>query len=171
MAEDHTVVKSLTRQERFDFRLSRRLPKLSGRANRVVYRLTRGRVGGAKRGIPIGLLTVKGRRSGKSRTVPLMFRDDGDRFLVVSSNGGFDSPPAWYLNLSAAPIAEFQTRNGVHRVVARDLTESEHDAIWGSLATYNPLWAAFQSCTQRTTTIVALESIDESGAPGHRMQR
>jgi deazaflavin-dependent oxidoreductase (nitroreductase family) len=93
-----------------------------------------------------------------------MFREDGDRFLVVASNGGFDAPPSWYLNLRATPLAEFQTRNGVFKVVARDLTQSEHAGIWDSLTKYNPLWAAFQSCTERNTTAVALERIDASGA-------
>lgn len=158
MAENQTsVLKGLTRQERFDFRLSRRLPKLTGRANRAVYRLSGGRVGGANRGIPIGLLTMTGRRSGKSRTVPLMYLDDDIRFLVVASNGGYDAPPAWYVNLKSDPRAEFRTRSGVVKVTARDLTDAERTDIWARLVRHNPLWGAFQSCTERVTTVVALE--------------
>jgi F420H(2)-dependent quinone reductase len=163
---EHTTstLKALSRQERFDFRLSRLLPKLSGRANRAVYRFSGGRVGGAKRGIPIGLLTMTGRRSGKSRTVPVMYLDDGTRFLVVASNGGFDAPPAWYVNLKADPRAAFRTRSGTAKVVARDLTDAERTDVWGRLVLHNPLWGAFQSCTERQTTVVALERSQPDGS-------
>ncbi len=129
----------LTRQERFDFRMSRRFPKMAGRANRLVYQMTGGRVGGSKRGISIGLLTTTVRRSGKLRTVPLMYLDDGARFIVVSSNGGYDTPPAWYVNLLADPLAEFQSRRGSMSVVARALSEDEQTEMWDELSAYNPL--------------------------------
>jgi F420H(2)-dependent quinone reductase len=158
MAEQSpSSLKNLSRQERFDFRLSRAFPKLSGRANRALYRVSGGRAGGIKRGIPIGLLTVMGRRSGRPRTVPLMYLEVDSRFLVVASNGGFDAPPAWYLNLRALPTAEFRTRSGAVKVVARDLTETERASLWPRLVQHNPLWGAFQACTERQTTVVALE--------------
>ena len=151
------AVKGLTAQERFDFHLSRRFPKFSGRANRLVYRASGGRIGASKRNIPIGLLTTTGRRSGRARTVPVMYLDDGSRFLVVASNGGFDAPPAWYLNLIANPGAEFHTRSGVLRVHGRALDDDERAEVWDRLVRHNPLWGAFQSCTDRGTTVVALE--------------
>jgi len=155
---EHSAVAGLTRGERLDFRMSRHFPKLTPRVNRLVFRMTSGRVGGSKRGIPIGLLTATGQRSGKPRTVPLMYFEDGPRFIVVSSNGGFDSPPAWHRNLLANPTADFRIRRGVVKVVARDMREDEQVHAWTKLAEYNPLWAAFQSCTERRTIAVVLES-------------
>lgn len=155
--EDTSVLSSLSKKEQFDFRLSRRFPKFVGRANRAVYRLSGGRIGGANRGIPIGLLTMTGRRSGKPRTVPIMYLDEGTRFLVVASNGGFDAPPAWYVNLRADPKAEFRTRTGAFKVVARELTGSDRTAVWDRLVRHNPLWGAFQACTERENTVVSLE--------------
>src|SRR6476620_12066120 len=49
------------------------------------------------------LLTTTGRRSGASRTTPMMFHRDGDRLLVVASNIGAPAHPDWYLNLAADP--------------------------------------------------------------------
>lgn len=87
--------KGLSSQERFDFRMSRRFPKLCGRVNLLVYRLTGGRIVARHRNIPVGLPTTTGRRSGRLRTVPIVYLDDGARFLVVASNSGLDAPPAW----------------------------------------------------------------------------
>ncbi len=159
-----SVIKSLSPQERFDFRLSRAFPKFVGRVNRTVYRISGGRVTGAKRGIPIGLLTMTGRRSGKPRTVPLMYFEDEQRFLVVASNGGFDTPPAWYLNLVARPEAEFRTRSGAVKVVAHDLNDGEREDLWPRLVQHNPLWGAFQAFTERQNTAVALERSENHDA-------
>ncbi len=50
------------------------------------------------------LLTTTGRRSGQPRTLPLQyFRSPEGHLFVVASNWGNDRPPAWYLNLLAAP--------------------------------------------------------------------
>lgn len=165
MTQPTEVLESLSPKERLDFRMSRRFPKLTGRANRMAYRLSGGRIGSSNRGIAIGLLSMVGRRSGKVRTVPIMYLDDGPRFLVVASNAGFDAPPAWYLNLQADPNAQFQTRRGTVKVVARELTPAEHAAEWDRLVSYNPLWGAFQRCTQRRTAVVALETVSSAAMP------
>ena len=147
----------LTAQERFDYRVMRRFPRLGVRSNRIVHRLSGGRIGGHKRGVPIGLLTTVGRRSGKQRTVPLMYMQDGDRFLVVASNAGLDAPPAWYLNLQDNAEATFRPRKEPLPVRGRELSESEQREVWRRMTSHNPLWGAFQECTDRRTAVVALE--------------
>ena len=54
------------------------------------------------------LLTTKGRRTGKSHSVPLLYLIDGPAYVVIASYGGRDYPPAWYLNLTAEPSAEVE---------------------------------------------------------------
>ena len=44
------------------------------------------------------------------RPTPLIYGEAGDRYMVVASDGGADSPPSWYLNLQADPEAELQVR-------------------------------------------------------------
>lgn len=148
----------LTRSERIDLAVSRRLPAISRKLNVVAFKVSGGRVGGEKRGIPIGLLTVRGRRSGELRTVPLMYLLDGDRVLLVASNGGSDRPPAWWLNLRAAGVAEWRTRQGTSEVVTEQLEPRDHDAVWSRMVEHNPLWAAFQASTERRTSVVALRA-------------
>lgn len=147
----------LSRQERMDLWLSRALPRLSGRANRMVIRASRGRLGSRKRGIPIGLLTTTGRRSQRERTVPLMYLDHGDRFLIVASNAGYDRPPAWLLNLEANPAALFEPRGNRVAVRGRVVSADERTQLWPRLVEHNPLWNAFQSYTDRDNVVVALE--------------
>jgi F420H(2)-dependent quinone reductase len=148
----------LTRAERFDSWLSRRLPRLGPRLHRRAYRLSGGRVGGTKRGIPVALLTTTGRHSGAARTTPVMVLPDGDRWLSVASNAGLAAPPAWLLNLQARPEARLEVRGECRLVRAKLLTGSEREHYWPRLVRHNPLFADFQSRTSREATVVAFET-------------
>lgn len=70
-------------------------------------------------GNPTGLLRVTGRRTGAERTHALTYGRDGDRWLVVASNGGARRPPLWLLNLESHPDCEFQVGRRRHPVTAR----------------------------------------------------
>jgi deazaflavin-dependent oxidoreductase (nitroreductase family) len=59
-------------------------------------------------GSPSLLLTTHGRRSGKLRRTALYYGQDGDRYLLVVSNGGAPRHPAWYLNLVEHPDVTVQ---------------------------------------------------------------
>jgi F420H(2)-dependent quinone reductase len=164
MERDGVSLEGLTPREQNYFRRARRMalrfswgPRLFSGANQILFRLTGGRLGGTLLGIPIGLLTTTGRRSGRNRTVPIVYLDDGSRFLVVASNSGFDAPPAWLLNLRVHPNAEMRIRAGVERVLARELTDLEREEVWARLLEHNAMWGAYQSCTDRQCAAVALE--------------
>ncbi len=73
--------------------------RVMGGVNNAVYRLSRGRVMGRMGKAPILLLTVRGRKTGKRRTTPLLYTRDGDNLVVIASMGGAPKHPAWYLNL------------------------------------------------------------------------
>jgi deazaflavin-dependent oxidoreductase (nitroreductase family) len=80
---------------------------LFGDAHVRRYRETGGQVGYIwKRGAKILLLTTTGRTSGKPRTVPLIFEQDGERLLIVASKGGAPQSPGWYRNLEKQPEVE-----------------------------------------------------------------
>ena len=112
----------------FQERLGRLTVQWMTGMNNVAYRLSDGRVAGhIPSGAPICLLTTTGRRSGRLRTVPLVYVPDGDDLVVVASRGGMGSHPAWYLNLLADPGATVQVRASTRRVRARDATEAERD--------------------------------------------
>ncbi len=82
---------------------------------RFLYRASAGRIGGRIAGAPVLLLTTTGRKTGKQRTTPLAYLEDGDRLVVIGSFGGADVHPAWYLNLVANPDVEVRVRGGPAR--------------------------------------------------------
>jgi deazaflavin-dependent oxidoreductase (nitroreductase family) len=88
-----------------------------------------------------------------------MYLDDGDRFVVVASNSGFDPPPAWLLNLQSSPSATFAPAGRTIAVRARVADADERAELWPRLVAHNPLWAAYQSCTTRQTAVVVLERV------------
>src|SRR5438309_322937 len=78
------------------------------RVHEVVYKRTDGLIGHRLLGVTTLLLRTKGRRSGLTRTNALVYARDGDRYLVVPSNGGADRASAWLYNLTADPNVEVQ---------------------------------------------------------------
>ncbi len=125
--------------------------------NNVAYRLSGGRgAGHVPSGAPICLLTTTGRRSGRRRTVPLLYVPDGDDLVVVASRGGMASHPAWYLNLLADPEATAQVGASTRRVRARDATEAERARLWPALTAAYPHFDAYQLRTSRHIPVVIL---------------
>src|SRR5260370_10386108 len=67
------------------------------------FRANPDKAGGAFEGRPLLLLTTRGARSGQRRTAPMMYVPDGDRLLVIASNAGALTHPAWDYNVVAHP--------------------------------------------------------------------
>jgi len=125
--------------------------------NVVAYRLSGGRVAGhVPSGAPICLLITTGRRTGRSRTVPLLYVPDGDDYVVVASRGGMGTHPAWYLNLRADPNATVWVGSETRPVHARDATEEERRRVWPKLTAAYPHFDAYQVRTSRHIPVVIL---------------
>lgn len=82
--------------------------RVIGKLNVPVYRATKGRLMGTVSRAPVLLLSTTGRRSGATRTAPVLYMRDGERLIVIASNAGNKHAPAWSLNLKANPDAEVQ---------------------------------------------------------------
>jgi deazaflavin-dependent oxidoreductase (nitroreductase family) len=121
------------------------------------YRETGGEVGYIWNGAPTLLLTTTGRRTGEQRTTPLIFGRDGDRFVVVASQGGAPRHPAWYLNLSADPDVELQVKDEVFAARARTAEPEERGRLWELMAGIWPHYDAYQQKTDREIPVVVLE--------------
>jgi deazaflavin-dependent oxidoreductase (nitroreductase family) len=83
-------------------------------------------------GVDTLLLTTRGRRSGKLRRTALIYGTDGDRYVVVASNGGSKAHPAWYLNLSANPNVDLQVSAEKLRALASTSAGEERERLWRS---------------------------------------
>jgi deazaflavin-dependent oxidoreductase (nitroreductase family) len=105
--------------------------------------------------VPILLLTTTGRRSGRSRTVPVMYVP-GEAPVLVASNGGSPSHPAWYLNLEAEPQAEIEIEGRRQEVAARTVTGEEREALWRQAVALYPAYGDYQRRADRQLPVVVL---------------
>jgi len=133
------------------------LVKAFVRAHVFTYRLSGGRIGGAWRKAPIGLLTTAGRESRKQRTTPVLYLEQGDSFTVVATNDGAASHPGWYLNLLAHPLARLQTARETVPVSARVAEGGEREALWPRLVAMYPNYERDQQRAERELPVVVLE--------------
>lgn len=125
----------------------------TGRMNVPLYRLTRGRFGGRIGEAPVLLLTTTGRKSGQSRTAPVVYLADGERYVVIGSNAGNDRVPAWALNLKAKPEAEIEVGPKRIAVRARVAAGEERAELWRRS---NEQYAGFDDYAARTGRDIAL---------------
>lgn len=137
--------------------LAPRLLKWVSKSNVAIYRATDGRVGGHELGLPLCLLTTTGRKSGLSRTTPLIFVADGPRVVLVASQGGLPKHPMWFLNLCADPEVRIQIRGQTQTMKARVADDAERAQLWPRLIAHNPRWARYQSWTDRVIPVVVCE--------------
>jgi len=104
--------------------------KIAPRLDPPLLRLTGGRVSTVYP-VPIMLLTTTGAKSGQPRTLPLGYVVDGDDIILVASNYGKTSHPAWYHNLVANPRVEVLAGKRSGTYTARVITdEAERDRAW-----------------------------------------
>jgi F420H(2)-dependent quinone reductase len=125
----------------------------AGKLNTPVYRLTRGRLLARVGRAPVLLLTTTGRRSGQSRTAPLVYLADGERMVVIGSNAGNAKTPAWALNLKANPEAEVEIGRARQAVRARVAEGAEREQLWHRC---NEQYAGFDDYAERTDREIAV---------------
>jgi len=131
--------------------------KSMSQAHGALYRASGGRIGGGVQGMPVVLLTTTGRKSGKSRTTPLLYVRDGDAVVVVASNGGSDDAPAWWLNLRSNPLAEIEIGRERSSVAARKASPDEYARLWPKFTSGFPGYAKYKTKTAREIPVVILE--------------
>ncbi len=96
----------------------------------AVYRLTNGRLSARLAGQKMLLLTTTGRRTGKPRTVPLLYVDDGEAMVVIGSNWGGPAHPMWVRNLLVKPEARVQIGPRKRRVTAGVASGPDRERLW-----------------------------------------
>ena len=121
-------------------------------ANVVVHRLGLRRF----RGGDLLFLTTTGRKSGQPRTTPLLYLAEGDRWIVVASNGGADWEPGWWLNLRAGLPGVVELDRRRTPVTGTEVTGAERERLWSLLNEKVFDYASYQAKVSRRLAIVAL---------------
>lgn len=121
-------------------------PKVVPATDKLLHKLTGGRVIVSRLLVPSMVLTTTGRKSGLPRESPLACVPDGDGgWWVVGSNFGREHHPAWTGNLIADPNATVSYDHHETNVVAHLLTDEEKAAVWPRLTA---VWPAYDDYVQ-----------------------
>ncbi len=94
---------------------------------------------------PCLLLTTTGRKSQMPRTTPLIYGRDGENYVVIASQGGRPTHPAWYLNLAATPQVELQVGADNFSAVAHSAVAGERERLWRMMMDVYPLFDDYQA--------------------------
>jgi deazaflavin-dependent oxidoreductase (nitroreductase family) len=121
------------------------------------YVETNGEDGHIWRGAPTLVLTTTGRRSGKPRRTMLIYGRDGDKYLLVASQGGRPTHPLWYHNLVEQPEVEVQVLADRFTARARTATPEEKARLWPTMTALWPAYDEYQTKTTRDIPVVILE--------------
>jgi deazaflavin-dependent oxidoreductase (nitroreductase family) len=138
-------------------------PHVVPRFDRLVHRLTRGRVSVSQRMVPSVMLHATGAKSGQRRDVPLAALPDGDAFYVVGSNFGREGHPAWTANLLAHPEVAVTVRGRRTDARARLLDADEKAAVWPRLTA---MWPNYDRYVERSGRDLRVFRLEPRGGPG-----
>ena len=94
---------------------------------------------------PCLLLTTTGRKSQAPQKTPIIYGQDGETYMIIASQGGRPTHPAWYLNLAAEPGVELQVGADVFAASAHTATGAERDRLWRMMKTVYPLYDDYQA--------------------------
>jgi len=98
------------------------------------------------------LLSARGARTGETRTKPLVYHRDGDRYVIAASKGGAPKHPAWYHNLVKHPEAEIEVGTEKFKVRATPIPKGpERDRLYEA---HGDNFAAFRDYPKKTTRII-----------------
>ena len=139
-------------------RLRARALKAAFAAHTTIYEISDGRVG-AGSSFPILLLSVTGRKTGKTRTTPLVYFRDGDSYVVVGSDGAARRDPQWWKNLQANPQGRIRMGRDVFPVETRLAEGAERERLWERGKSVNPAWERYEKRTERVLPVVVLTPI------------
>ena len=107
------------------------------------FRANDGKVGGPSRGRRCSS-PLDGRQSGQERISPLVYRADGDRWVIFGSKGGAPTHPDWFHNLVANPEASIEVGTDTVPVTASVAEGEEHDRIWEAQKAAMPGFAEYE---------------------------
>lgn len=106
-------------------------------------------------GLPVVVLTMRGRLTGKIRKAPVMRVEHEGQYAVVASKGGDPEHPGWYWNLKADPDhVELQDGPSRFAVTVRELEGEERAQWWRRAVEAYPPYEEYQAATKRLIPVL-----------------
>ena len=111
-------------------------------------------------GLPVIIVTNRGRKTGAVRKTPLMRAVDGNAYILVASQGGAPKHPLWYHNLKADSNVEIRDGSQVFSMRVREETDStERQRLWKIAVDAYPPYQDYQEKTNRVIPVFLAESV------------
>lgn len=110
-------------------------------------------------GLPVIIVTNRGRKTGAVRKTPLMRAKDGNSYILVASMGGAPKHPVWYHNLKAEPNVEIRDEAEVQPMRVREVVDSvERQRLWDIAVAAYPPYQEYQDKTDRVIPVFIAEA-------------
>lgn len=112
-------------------------------------------------GLPVIIVTNRGRKSGAIRKTPLMRVADGRNYILVASKGGAPEHPLWYYNLKADPNVEIRDKTEVYAMRVREVVDTEERRrVWAIAVEAFPPYRSYQEKTDRLIPLFIAEPVE-----------
>jgi deazaflavin-dependent oxidoreductase (nitroreductase family) len=112
-------------------------------------------------GVSLGNLTVvlatTGAQTGRRRETAIWAYRDGNRLVVIGSNGGSHRLPGWVANLRAHPEAQVLVGRHWQLMRAREAEGAEYDRLWALARASYPGYDRYRVWADRAIPVVVLE--------------
>lgn len=131
--------------------------KAMTRTHVLLHRLSGGRLFNTLAGDDVCFVTMTGAKSGRTRTVPLMYVPYEGGVLLVASQGGAPRNPVWYGNLLKHPDIEVSHRGRRMQLRARLATPEEKPDLWPICDRHYAPYAEYRARTTRDIPIFVCE--------------
>ena len=110
-------------------------------------------------GLPVIIVTNRGRKTGAIRKTPLMRVVDGNSYILVGSMGGAPKHPVWYYNLRAESKVEIQDETEVFSMRVREVVDpAERRRLWDIAVEAYPPYQEYQEKTERVIPVFIAEA-------------
>jgi F420H(2)-dependent quinone reductase len=109
-------------------------------------------------GLPVVIVTHWGNKTGAIRKTPLMRVKDGDKYILVGSQGGAPKDPAWAHNLRLNAHIELRDETIVRPMRVREVQDAvERARLWTLAVAAYPPYAEYQVRTKRQIPVFVAE--------------
>ena len=138
--------------------LSTKTIRFISKTHEFIYRISKGRIGSRFGKLDFMLVTTMGRKTGKSRIVPLpIIMHNGD-YLLVASFGGNDIHPSWLLNIRENPIVSIRIGSEIKSALATivETADCGYLQLWKKVSSKYAGYNHYKKSTDRKIPIVVL---------------
>jgi F420H(2)-dependent quinone reductase len=111
-------------------------------------------------GLPVIIVTHTGHKTGAVRKTPLMRVKDGNRYVLIASQGGAPKDPVWVHNLRIHADVEIRDETVVQTMRVREVKDkAERSRLWELSVAAFPPYAEYQTRTERRIPVFIAEPL------------